>query len=67
MISKALALMMVLFSLTQGVISDYEDQLSLGGNLFLINRQYMITADYVPEDLVRVLTAHGTTVKYFTL
>ena len=52
MISKALALMMVLFSLTQGAISDYEDQLSLGGNLFLINRQYMITADYVPEDLV---------------
>lgn len=52
MISKALALMMVLFSLTQGTVADYEDQISLGGNLFLVNRQYMVPADYVPEDLV---------------
>jgi LAS superfamily LD-carboxypeptidase LdcB len=29
-----------------------EDQLSLGGNLFLVNKEYMIGADYVPDDLV---------------
>ena len=52
MISKALALMMVLLSLGQGAVSDYEDQMSLGGTLFLINREYMITADYIPDDLV---------------
>ena len=52
MISKALMLMMVLLSLGQGAVNDYEDQMSLGGTLFLVNREYMITADYVPEDLV---------------
>ena len=52
MISKALVMMMVLLSVGQGAVTDYENQMSLGGNLFLVNRQYMITADYVPEDLV---------------
>ena len=52
MLSKTLAMLMVLMSLGQGVIGDYEDQLSLGGTLFLVNREYMITADYVPDDLV---------------
>ena len=52
MISKALALMMVLLSLSQGTVANYEDQMSLGGTLFLVNREYMITADYVPDDLV---------------
>ena len=52
MISKALALLMVVLSLGQGAVSDYEDQMSLGGTLFLINREYMITADYIPDDLV---------------
>ena len=52
MISKALALMMVLLSLSQGTVANYEDQMSLGGTLFLVNREYMITADYVPNDLV---------------
>ena len=52
MLSKTLAMLMVLISLGQGVIGDYEDQLSLGGTLFLVNREYMITADYVPDDLV---------------
>ena len=52
MLSKALAMMMVLLSLSQGTLTDFEDQMSLGGTLFLVNREYMITADYVPEDLV---------------
>ena len=42
---------MVVLSLGQGAVSDYEDQMSLGGTLFLINREYMITADYIPDDL----------------
>ena len=52
MISKALALMMVLLSLSQGTVANYEDQMSLGGTLLLVNREYMIMADYVPDDLV---------------
>ncbi len=52
MLSKSLALLMLLISLGQDAVTGYEDQLSLGGNLFLINRQYTITADYIPNDLV---------------
>ena len=52
MITKALVMMMVLLSLGQDTVTDYENQMSLGGNLFLVNRQYTVTADYVPEDLV---------------
>lgn len=52
MLTKTMALMMVLLSLGQGVVRVEEDQLSLGGTLFLVNRQYRITADYVPDDLV---------------
>ena len=52
MLSKTFALLMLLVSLGQGVITDFENDISLGGNLFLVNRDYMITADYVPDDLV---------------
>ncbi len=52
MLSKLLAILMMLMSLSQDAIVGYEDQLSLGGNLFLINRDYRINADYVPDDLV---------------
>ena len=52
MLTKTMALMMVLLSLGQGVLTVEEDQLSLGGTLFLVNRQYRIAADYVPDDLV---------------
>ena len=52
MLSKMLALLMTILSLSQSGIARYEDQLSLGGNLFLINRDYRINADYVPNDLV---------------
>ncbi len=43
---------MLLVSLGQGTVSSYEDQMSLGGTLFLVNRQYTVTADYIPSDLV---------------
>ena len=46
------ALIMIFLSLGQETIRQYEDQLSLGGNLFLVNKEFMIGADYVPDDLV---------------
>ena len=52
MLKKTLALLLTLLSMGQGVITVQEDQLSLGGTLFLVNRQYRLTADYVPDDLV---------------
>ena len=52
MLSKLISLMMLLVSLGQGTVSSYEDQMSLGGTLFLVNRQYTVTADYIPPDLV---------------
>ena len=52
MISKAITLLALLISLGQSAVSGYVDEMSLGGNLFLVNREYMITADYVPDDLV---------------
>lgn len=52
MLSKLLALLMTFLALGQSSLTDYVDQMSLGGNLFLVNRDYMIGADYVPNDLV---------------
>ena len=52
MLSRLLALIMIFLSLGQETVLQYEDQLSLGGNLFLVNKEFMIGADYVPEDLV---------------
>ena len=53
MIGKLLALLMTLISLTQGTVNAYVDQMSLGGYLFLVNRDFAITSDYVPGDLVK--------------
>ncbi len=53
MAGKLLALLMALLSLGQGTVNGYVDDMSLGGNLFLVNREYAITADYVPNDLVK--------------
>ena len=53
MLAKLLTLFLSLLALGQGTIDAYVDQMSLGGNLFLVNRSYMISEDYVPEDLVK--------------
>ena len=53
MAGKLLALLMALLSLGQGTVNGYVDDMSLGGNLFLVNLEYAITADYVPNDLVK--------------
>ena len=50
MLAKLLTLFLSLLALGQGTIDAYVDQMSLGGNLFLVNRSYMISEDYVPED-----------------
>ena len=52
MLYRLLALVMIFLSLGQETVRQYEDQLSLGGNLFLVNKEYRISADYVPDDLV---------------
>ena len=50
---KLLSLLMMLLSLGQSAVNAYVDEMSLGGTLFLVNREYAITADYVPGDLVK--------------
>ena len=53
MAGKLLALLLALISLGQGTVNGYVDDMSLGGNLFLVNREYAITAEYVPGDLIK--------------
>lgn len=52
MLKRILSLILIFLSLGQASVRQMEDQLSLGGNLFLVNKEYMIGADYVPDDLV---------------
>ena len=52
MAAKLLSLLLMLLSLPQAGLNAYVDDMSLGGNLFLVNRQYAITSAYVPNDLV---------------
>ncbi len=53
MLFKLLTLLLTLLSLSQGTMDAYVDSMSLGGNLFLVNREYSIDQTYVPRDLVR--------------
>ena len=53
MLAKLLSLLLTLLSLGQTAVEAYVNEASLGGNLFLVNRDYAITADYVPGDLVK--------------
>ncbi len=52
MLAKLLSLLLTLLSLGQTAVDAYVNEANLGGNLFLINRDYAVTADYVPNDLV---------------
>lgn len=51
MAPKLLSLLLILLSLTQAGLNAYVDEMSLGGNLFLVNREFSISASYVPNDL----------------
>ena len=53
MAAKLLSLLLTLLALGQTVLTSYVDGMSLGGYLFLVNRDYAIGADYVPNDLTR--------------
>ena len=59
MLTKLLALLMTFLSLGQTTLDEYGDQMSLGGTLFLVNRDYMISSDYVPNDLVTPAVKRG--------
>lgn len=63
MLTKLLSLLLTLMALGQGAVEAYVNEMSLGGNLFLVNRTYSIGADYKPEDLVipRVQGGNDTT------
>lgn len=52
MLQKLIALFMLLLSLGESTLSAYVEEMNLGGYLFLINRDYAISADYEPDDLV---------------
>ena len=45
MLVKLLSLMLTLLSLGQAAVDSYVSETSLGGNLFLVNRDYAITAE----------------------
>ena len=51
MVAKLFLLLTMLLSLGQDTLQNYADEMSLGGNLFLINKDYAISSDYVPNDL----------------
>lgn len=51
MLAKLITLLLMLLSLGQDTLNAYVDEMSLGGNLFLVNRDYTLSSDYVPEDL----------------
>ena len=49
---KLLSLILSLLTLGQSAVTSFVDDMSLGGYLFLVNREYAITSDYTPADLV---------------
>ena len=51
MTAKLLSLLLTLLALGQGAVEGYVDQMSLGGCLFLVNREYVLSSRYVPCDL----------------
>ncbi len=53
MFARLLSLLLMLLSLGQSAVDGYVNEMNLGGNLFLVNRQYMLSSDYMPEDLTR--------------
>lgn len=50
---QILSLLILCLSLGQHGVTGLVEQTSLGGNLYLVNRTYLLTEHYVPPDLVR--------------
>lgn len=53
MAAKLFALLMMLINLGLGTVNQYVEEMNLGGNLFLVNRDFPVSSDYVPADLVK--------------
>ncbi|MBQ4073713.1 MAG: M15 family metallopeptidase [Clostridia bacterium] len=53
MAAKLFALLMMLINLGLGTVNQYVEEMNLGGNLFLVNRDFPVSSDYVPQDLVK--------------
>lgn len=49
---QLLAILMLALSLAQSGVHSLVDQTSLGGRLYLVNRNYRLTRHYQPDDLV---------------
>ena len=52
MVARLLSLLLTLLSLGQTAVDGYMDAMNLGGNLFLVNRDFAISSAYAPKDLV---------------
>ncbi|MBR6525560.1 MAG: M15 family metallopeptidase [Clostridia bacterium] len=52
MLQRLLSLFLLMLSLGESTLTGYVSEMNLGGNLFLVNRDFAVSADYVPEDLV---------------
>lgn len=59
MLLRLASLLAVFLSLGQLTLGEYARQGSLGGLLYLVNREHPLAEDYVPEDLVVPLCADG--------
>lgn len=53
MMQKLMALLMVLAGLGSTTMDRYVNEMNLGGNLFLVNRDKTVSSAYEPEDLVK--------------
>ena len=52
MLQRLLSLFLLLLSHGESTLGSYVEEMNLGGYLFLVNRDFAISADYVPQDLV---------------
>ena len=57
MLARLLSLMAVFLSLGQTTLNGYVQQTNLGGLLYLVNWDYALSADFVPDDLERPAVA----------
>ncbi len=60
MLKKIFVLLSLFLTLSQSALNTYSDQTALGGNLFLVNRTYRISPDYIPNDLVMPNVSRAT-------
>lgn len=52
MLQRLLSLFLLLLTLGEGAVNGYVDEMNLGGNLYLVNREFAVSSDYEPDDLV---------------